>query len=315
MVEFICMSCNKYFEVAEGTQPPTQCPHCAGKDITLVTFIKGPSMAGVSITLGILSLLLGPYLGLPAVMLGLMAITAGKPHKGKAIIGSIAGAVGTIGISFLVAWGFMHFYNASYTARCELNLSRIALGEVKNPSPMTTTCPSTMPADYTAGAAATTQPTTAAATSPTTTSSPASTPTIAPVYYKTTWPWTLDELVKKCRQAANSCPKSGQSYFYVPPTTTAPANAIVLADVQDTHPGRCVMRVDGSVDCLTEEQFTEEMKNPDNALFAYMLAESQKPKEEQKQDEKKAEPASQPVSQPVTQPASRPTTAPKSPGK
>jgi hypothetical protein len=108
---------------------------------------------------------------------------------------------------------------------------------------------------------------------------------------------------------ANRCP-SGK-YFYLPPTTTAPACAIVLADAEDAHPGRCVLRVSGSVEYLTTDQFDNEMKQDYNTLFAYVMKDGLKKLSDDQKAARaaiaaakaKAWAASQPASQPATMPA------------
>ncbi|RPI61990.1 MAG: DUF4190 domain-containing protein, partial [Planctomycetaceae bacterium] len=280
MAEFMCLHCKEVMEIPDSDPAPKVCTKCGSDDIAPVTFLEGTTMPKGSCILGFLSLVLGPLAGMPAIVLGLVALHQNKTPKNKAITGIIAGFIGTAGVVAGLIYLFSHLYNETRVAECELNLTRVALAQTQQPAPKTTTCPATMPAGWcitlpTTCPAGTTMPASAkvgtmpaetpvavVAGKPTSTSAaasaPASMPTTAPYCYETTWPWTLAELVKKSPMTEAICPRSHQKYFYVPPTTTAPADAIVLADVADVHPGRCVLRVSGCAECISEDQFKAE---------------------------------------------------------
>lgn len=87
------------------------------------------------------------------------------------------------------------------------------------------------------------------------------------IAYQTTWPADLSSLSMQAG-VPSKCPITEKGYIYLPPATNAPGAAIVLADGEEMRSQRCVLRADGTVECLPEARFQEELASATNSNFA-----------------------------------------------
>lgn len=68
------------------------------------------------------------------------------------------------------------------------------------------------------------------------------------------------------------------SYFYHPPVPDARMNTVIACDLRGNHKDhRNVLTYDGHVSWLSEQEFQDLLKKPENADFARALREAEGP--------------------------------------
>ncbi len=188
-------------------------------------------MAVAALVLGALGLipLLGAIIGLTGIVLAVVVLAARRPGRGLAIGGLVAGIVCTfVAQTAFLMLSLKYAQRMAMESRCSLQMRAIGSG--------------------------------------------------LSMYAMDWYDYYPDNLARVDDYTGAGrellvCPASGRhagcDYIYCEPERHAFSQTIVLCDKEPFHPsGRNVLRVDGHVGRLTEQQFNRELQLPHNLKFA-----------------------------------------------
>jgi hypothetical protein len=201
---------------------------------------RAVGLAIAALILGLIGLVpcIGQVTGLPALILGIVALAKKTTAKGMAIVGIIGPIVGVIILIIMMAMGMSvlgGFGGVKNMAQCQVNLHAIGAGVQQYKAHNNDAYPPNLEALVGAG--------------------------------------SVQQPMLQCPAAATHRPCD---YFYLPPAAGAPGNMLIACDFTGNHPlGRCTLLANGMGTFLDEASFQQTLAKPENAAFAAALRQAE----------------------------------------